>query len=116
MSSHSFLTSTLNPSSILLLACTVATGLLTLVVLVAGSVLICEMRKRRKESLQPVKVLYNAEGNEPVVQIVDEERGVRVRLPVLSQVRVPEEAMCLYEVGDSQGSYESDQIYANMCE
>ena len=74
------------------------------------------MRKSRKESLEPVKVVYNAEGNDPVVHIVDEERRVReqVELPVQSQVIVPEEAMCHYEVGDSQGSYESDNIYADF--
>ena len=117
MSSHSFLTSMQNNSSILILACMATAGFLALIVLVVGSLMIHEMRKRRKESLEPVKVVYNAEGNDPAVHIVDQERRVReqVELPVQSQVIVPEEGMCLYEVGDSQGSYESDEIYADMC-
>ena len=101
---------------IVILSCAASTGLLTLVVLLVGSLFIHEKRKRRKESEGPVKVVYNIEGNDPAVHIVDEERRVReqVELPVQSQVIVPEEATCRSEVEDSQGSDESENIYADL--
>ena len=116
MSGYSFLISIQNNSSILMLVCLATAGFLVLIILVVSSLLIHEKRKTREESLGPVKVVYNAEGNEPAVHIVDEERGVReqVELPVHSQVIVPEEATCRSEVEDSQGFYESENIYADL--
>ena len=115
VSPHPPKTSWYNSNGVLI-AILATLAILVLIILLVGLFLIHEKRKRGKESLEPMNVIYNAECNDPPVHIIDGERRVReqVEPPIHIQVIVPEEAMFHNEAEDLQGSYENENIYADM--